>query len=447
VTHRNGTPAPRHRLDTARRYGHESFVVPATRESRCHVGVRLRTGWTAAFVAATLALALSGAPAAEQAAPVLPTPGASTVLRSRLASAPAAEVPLKVPPGFRVGLYAEGLSVPREMVQLASGDVLVVESGAGRVRRLRDRNGDGKAETAQTWVEGLKRPYGIAAHRGYVYVASAASVVRFIVSKYGRAGKPEEVIPLITYEGQELWGHGHWTRDILFSPDGHSLFLSVGSSSNNDDGEPKGRAAILRYDADGKNPRLYATGLRNPVSIAWRPGTDEMWTTVNERDRLGNDLVPDFVTHVQEGGFYGWPYFYIGPHPDPRHAGKHPELAATVIVPDVLIQAHSAALGIAFYQGEKFPAEYRGGLFVGLHGSWNRDPLVGYKVVWIPFRDGKPDGPPRDFLTGFIKDEHSGEVYGRPVAPFVLQDGSLLVSDDEVGRIWRVSWEGTSDSQ
>jgi glucose/arabinose dehydrogenase len=385
--------------------------------------------------------------AAPEALPSLPTPGPSKVLRSRLVRVPAGQVPLQVPPGFRVDLFAEGLSGPREMLVLGTGDVLVVESAAGRVRRLRDRNHDGKVEVSQNWAEGLQRPYGIAAHRGYVYVANATSVVRFLIGKHGRPGKLEKVVPVLTYGGKELGGGGHWTRDILFSSDGLHFFVSVGSHSNNDDGEPAGRAAILRYGADGSNPQLYATGLRNPSAIAWRPGTQEMWTTVNERDRLGNDLVPDYATHVQEGGFYGWPWYYIGAHPDPRHAGKRPELAEKVIVPDVLIDAHSAALGLAFYEGEQFPSEYQGGLFVGLHGSWNRDPLTGYKVVWIPFRDGKPDGAPRDFLTGFIKDPATGEVYGRPVTPYVMLDGSLLVSDDEAGRIWRVSRKAMSDEQ
>jgi glucose/arabinose dehydrogenase len=373
--------------------------------------------------------------------PTLPEPSRSTVLRSTLVKAPAEQVPLVAPPGFRVNLYAEGLSGPREMLMLGTGELLVVESGAGRVRRLRDRKSDGTAEVAQVWADGLERPYGIAAHLGYVYVASASSVSRFLIGKQGRPAKTEKVIPVLEYDGKPLWDRGHWTRDILFSRDGSHFFIAVGSRSNNDDDEPAGRAAILRFDADGKNPRLFATGLRNPTGITFRPGTEELWTTVNERDRLGNDLVPDYVTHVVEGGFYGWPYYYIGAHPDPAHVGKHPELADKVIVPDVLIDSHSAALGLAFYDGEQFPAEYHGGLFVGLHGSWNRDPITGYKVIFIPFKDGKPSGPPRDFLTGFIKDAAKGEVYGRPVTPYVLPDGSLLVSDDEGGRIWRVSAE------
>jgi glucose/arabinose dehydrogenase len=391
---------------------------------------------------AVLALALT-APAApnERPAPALATPGPSKVLHSRLAPVAAERVPLRVPPGFRVHLHAEGLSVPREMASLGPGDLLVVESAAGRVARLQDRDGDGRAEASEVWADGLERPYGIAVQGGFVYVACTNAVVRFPLGERGQAGAREPVVAPLEYDGEEIWQRGHWTRDILFSSDGRHFFVSVGSRSNNDDGEPAGRAAILRYASGGGKPRLYATGLRNPVSIAWRPGTQEMWVTVNERDRLGNDLVPDYVTAVREGGFYGWPYYYIGPNPDPRHAGKRPDLAAKVLVPDVLIQAHSAALGLAFYDADRFPPEYRGNLFVGLHGSWNRDPLVGYKVIAIPFRDGKPAGEARDFLTGFVKDAATGEVYGRPVAPFVAPDGSLLISDDGAGRIWRVAWD------
>jgi glucose/arabinose dehydrogenase len=317
-----------------------------------------------------------------------------------------------------------------------------VESAAGRVRRLADRDGDGRAEISEEWVSGLNRPYGILYRDGFVYVGNTDSVVRFPVGAAEKAGAREDVVARLQFANQDLFGSGHWTRDLLFSRNGDSLFVSVGSRSNNDAGEPAGRAAILRYAADGSNPQLFATGLRNPVSIVWRPGSDEIWTTVNERDGLGNDLVPDYVTAVQAGGFYGWPYYYIGNHPDPRHAGQRPDRADEVIVPDVLIQSHSAPLGLDFYEGTQFPERYRNGLFVGLHGSWNRDPLVGYKVVFIPFRDGEPAGPPEDFLTGFIKSGETGEVYGRPVAPFVAKDGSLLVSDDDGERVWRIEYRG-----
>jgi glucose/arabinose dehydrogenase len=370
----------------------------------------------------------------------LPSPGKSKVLKSQLIKVPAEQVPLQVPDGFRVGLFAEDLTMPREMELLPSGDVLVVESAAGRVRRLADRDGDGRAEISEEWASGLKRPYGIVYDGGFVYVGNTDSVVRFRVDAGEKAGSREDVIERLQFDGEDLFGSGHWTRDVLFSRDGSTLYVSVGSRSNNDAGEPAGRAAILAYTADGSRPRLFATGLRNPVSIALRPGSDDIWTTVNERDGLGNDLVPDYVTRVRPGGFYGWPYYYIGDHPDPRRQGERPDLAGKVIVPDVLIQSHSAPLGLDFYEGSQFPERYRNGLFVGMHGSWNRDPLVGYKVVFIPFRDGGPAGPPEDFLTGFIKSAETGEVLGRPVAPFVAADGSLLVSDDDGGRVWRIEY-------
>lgn len=379
---------------------------------------------------------------AQAVATPLATPGPSEVLRSRLVKVAAADVPLHVPPGFRVGLAAEGLAQPREIAQLPSGELLVVESGAGRVRQMVDRDGDGRIDAARVWMEDLERPYGIAVRDGFVYVADTKSVVRHRVRPDGGAGPRELVVPSLELDGRPIEGKGHWTRDVLFSRDGARMFVSVGSRSNNDD-DPPGRAAILVYENGSGAARIFAHGLRNPVSLALRPGTDELWTTVNERDALGNDLVPDYVTSVRPGGFYGWPFYYIGAHPDPRWAGQHPELAREVITPDVLLQAHSAALGLTFYEAQQFPERYRGGLFVGMHGSWNRRPLTGYRVAFIPFRDGKPAGAAEDFLTGFIKDADSGEVYGRPVTPFVAADGSLLVSDDDGGRIWRVRATGS----
>lgn len=374
----------------------------------------------------------------------LPTPGPSFVLRSQLVDVPAAAVPLRVPPGFRITAWAEGLEMPREMAQLPGGDLLVVESRAGRVQRLADRDGDGRAETRTLWADGLTRPYGILVRAGWVYIANNDSIVRVRIEPDDAAGVREVLVPNLSYDGVALHPAGHWTRDILFSRDGRRMFVSVGSASNNDVGEPAGRAAILVYEAGGK-PNLYATGLRNPVSMALRPGSSEMWVTVNERDRLGNDLVPDYVTSVRPGGFYGWPYYYLGGHPDPRWADTLPGSAPppeSVVVPDVLLPAHGAALGLTFYDAAYFPERYRGGLFVGLHGSWNRAPLAGYAVVFIPFRGDRPSGPPEDFVTGFIKDADTGAVYGRPVAPFVAADGSLLISDDGAGRIWRVTVTG-----
>lgn len=384
----------------------------------------------------------------------LPTPGPVTVLRSTLVRTPAAHVPLRAPDGLRVSLVAEGLTTPREMAQLADGSLLVVESEVGHVRRLVDADGDGHAETLQPWTDGLKRPYGILLRDGWVYIGNNDSVVRIRVDPDGGAGERQVLVPSLELDGTKLYPKGHWTRDVLLSRDGRTLYVAVGSYSNNDDDEPAGRAAILAYDlTPGPSPdapprvgapRIHASGLRNPVSLAWRPGSDELWATVNERDGLGDDLVPDYVTSVRENGFYGWPFFYIGAYPDPRWIGQRPELATQTIVPDVLLQAHVAALGLAFYEATRLPERYRGGLFIGQHGSWNRKPLVGYSVAFVPFAGGKPSGPAEDFVSGFIKDAATGEVYGRPVAPFVARDGALLFSDDLAGRIWRVDL-GTVD--
>lgn len=391
------------------------------------------------MLTALVALSLAATP--------LPTPGPSSVLRSSLVRRPAAEVPLRVADGLRVTVFAEGLSKPREMAQLADGSLLVVESDVGRIRRLFDTDGDGRAGRAEIWAENLNRPYGILLRDGWVWVGNNDSVVRFQVAADGRAGARQVIVPSLELDGVALYPKGHWTRDVLLSRDGRRLFVAVGSASNNDE-EPAGRAAILVYDLTPGStpdaapvagpPRVFASGLRNPVSLAWRPGSDELWTTVNERDGLGDDLVPDFVTSVREGGFYGWPYYYIGAHPDPRWVGARPELAERVIVPDVLLPAHGAALGLAFADGTRLPARWRDGLFVGLHGSWNRKPLAGYQLVFVPFADGRPSGPAQEVVGGFVRDATSGEVYGRPVAPFVAADGGLLFSDDLAGRIWRV---------
>jgi len=239
-------------------------------------------------------------------------------------------------------------------------------------------------------------------------------------------------------------GH-HWTRDIAFSPDGTRLLLAVGSGDNDgEDGMAKEarRADILDYDPDGRDMRIYASGIRNPVTIAFYPGTGELWTTTNERDGLGDNLPPDYVTRVRPGGFYGWPWFYTGGNQDPRHKGEHDELKSKVAVPDVLLQPHSAPLGLAFYTGSQFPQSYRGDAFVALHGSWNRSQLTGYEIALVPVRDGKPTGAYQDFMTGFVAGD--GDVWGRPVGIVVAADGSLLVSDDGSGTIWRIAYDGAS---
>ena len=242
-------------------------------------------------------------------------------------------------------------------------------------------------------------------------------------------------------------GH-HWTRDITFSPDGKRLLLAVGSGDNVGD-DPKAdetrRADILDYDPDGHDMRIYASGIRNPVTIAFYPGSNDLWTTTNERDLLGDNLPPDYVTRVKPGGFYGWPWFYIGGNQDPRHKGEHDELKDKVAVPDVLFQPHSAPLGLAFYTGSQFPAAYRGSAFVAMHGSWNRAQRTGYKLVRIPVENGKPTGAYEDFMTGFVTGD--GAVWGRPVGVVVAKDGSLLLSDDGSGTVWRISYSGDHRAQ
>src|SRR5438034_2093811 len=276
----------------------------------------------------------------------------------------------------------------------------------------------------------------MAFHDGYLYLGRTDSIVRY---KYQPGdtqakGMPEKLVDLPT--------GGHSTRNLIFSRDGKKMYVAVGSRSNKSAGEDPGRAAINEYNPDGTGHRVFASGLRNPVGLALQPGTDTLWTAVNERDTLGDDLVPDYATSVKDGGFYGWPYSYIGSHPDPEHVGKMPELVKRAIVPDVLIPANSAALGIAFYTGTQFPQRYRNGGFVALHGSWNRSTAAGYKVVFFPMTNGKP-GPLEDFMTGFLLKDGSGgtplERWGRPVGVTVARDGSLLISDDGSNRIWKIS--------
>jgi glucose/arabinose dehydrogenase len=282
----------------------------------------------------------------------------------------------------------------------------------------------------------VAQPFGLAFHNGYLYVGNSGSIVRF---KYANGdlkaqGEPEKLVDLPI--------GGHSTRNIVFNRAGTKMYVAVGSESNNTAGEDCRRAAILEFNPDGSGYRIYASGLRNPVGLTLQPGTDIIWTAVNERDNLGDDLVPDYATSVKDGGFYGWPYSYIGQNPDPRYVGAFPELVKRAIVPDVLIPAHSAALGITFYTGTEFPQRYRNGAFVALHGSWNRQVAAGYKVAFFPMTNGRP-GPLEDFLTGFLANDGSGgttiERWGRPVGVTVARDGALLVSDDGGNRIWKIT--------
>jgi glucose/arabinose dehydrogenase len=350
----------------------------------------------------------------------------------------------KAPPGFVVELVANGLDNPRLLRVSPSGDVFVAESRPGRVRVLRLAQGSGKPDI-RIFAEDLYQPFGIAfwppgPNPRYVYVANTDSVVRFPY----RSGDLQPAGPAETIVSGLAQG-GHTTRDVVFSDDGTWMFVSVGSRSNA--GERKiyaswqsdeGRALVLAFTPEGKDRRFYATGLRNCVGMAVQPRTGGLWCSVNERDGLGDDLVPDFVTRVREGAFYGWPWFYIGGNEDPRRAGEQPALRSRVSVPDVLLQPHSASMEMTFYDGGQFPAENRGDVFAAFHGSWNRSRRTGYKVVHIFLRNDQPTGEYEDFLTGFVIND--SDVWGRPVGVAVAQDGSLMVSEDGNGSIWRVSY-------
>ena len=350
----------------------------------------------------------------------------------------------RVPEGFRVGLFATGLTNPRMARVAPNGDLFVVESRADRVRVVRDQDGDGKSDIAETFVEGLKQPFGVNFYPPkeprYIYIANTDSVVRVPYAAGDlKARGPVEVLVDDIAGGGRLRGGGHWTRDLVFSSDGSRMYVSVGSRSNvADDASEARRARIFEFSPDGKEERVYATGIRNAVGLAVHPETGELWASVNERDELGENLVPDYITSVRQGGFYGWPWFYIGGHEDPRHAGKHPELRDRVIVPDVLLQSHSASLGMMFYVGKAFPDAYRGNAFAAQHGSWNRARRTGYKVIRLPMTSGRAVGEYIDFMTGFVTPK--GDVWGRPVAVAEAADGALFVTDDAGGCVWRVAY-------
>ncbi len=353
---------------------------------------------------------------------------------------------LRVPPGFRVELFASGFRNPRYLLAAPNGDLFVTESKANQIRVLRDADGDGKPETNEVFVEkGLNQPFGLAFYPPgpdpqWLYVANTDGVIRFPYRKGDlQARGPAETLGAHLSPGGLLHGGGHWTRDVTFSPDGQKMYVSIGSRSNvSDDAAEADRARIFEFNPDGTGQKVYAWGVRNAVGIKFRPGTDELWMSVNERDELGDGLVPDYLSSVQPGGFYGWPWYYLGAHQDPRHQGKKPELASKTIVPDVLVQSHSASLNLTFYTGEQFPAEYRGDLFAAFHGSWNKKRRTGYKIVRVPFgKDGKARGDYEDFVTGFVTPE--GNVWGRPVGITVAKDGALLFSEDGNNTIWRVS--------
>lgn len=340
---------------------------------------------------------------------------------------------LRLPPRFHIAVFATGLSNPRNLLLLPNGDVMVAETESGRITILRDADGNGTAERTFTFTKDVNEPFGLALRGPWLYVGDTDAVIRFPYrpGDTSATGSPQRLASLPT--------GGHSTRNLIFNRDGSKLFVSVGSSSN-DSIEGPSRAAILEFGPEGKPSRTFASGLRNPVGLALNPTTGALWTSVNERDGLGDDLAPDFITEVTDGGFYGFPYVYAGKHEDPRHRGERPDLVARSLVPSVLIQAHSAPLGMVFYDGAMFPSSYRGSAFVALHGSWNRSRRTGYEVIRVDFRGGKAVGGYDDFVAGWMPDESSGHVWGRPVALLVLRDGSLLIADDGANVIWRVTY-------
>jgi len=382
----------------------------------------------------------------------------------------------KVPAGFTVELYADNVTNGRMMEFASNGDLFVSQPSQNAIMILRDTDKDGKPDARFTFAQGpapaarggapgggggqgaagrggpggpggpaansntaeLNQPFGLAFHDGYLYVGNTNSLVRY---KYTpgdtKASGPAEKL-------RDLVGGGnHFTRNVLFSRDGKKLYVSVGSSNNIDEtgtGNER-RAMIHEYNPDGTSFRVFASGLRNPVGLALQPGTNILWTCVNERDNLGDDTPPEYATSVKDGAFYGWPYSYIGSNVDTRVPQREPDLVKRATVPDVLIPAHSAPIGLTFYTGTQFPQRFRNGLFVALHGSWNRSTTNGAKVIFVPFQAGKP-GAVEDFVTGFVVDEKANSKWGRPAGVTVAPDGSLLLSDDGGNRIWRIKYNG-----
>jgi glucose/arabinose dehydrogenase len=379
---------------------------------------------------------------------VLPPPFHTPSVRkpSKVIGWPKGRMPTPAP-GIEVSLFAENFTNPREAYVLPNGDVLIVEAARewpdrpqkspNRITLFRDTDGDGKYDLRRPFLTGLNMPHGMLVLGDWFYVGNTDAVLRYPY-KTGQSkieGKGQKILDLPV--------GGHFTRNLIADTSGKKIYVAVGSATNVDeqriDEKDPRRAAILEINPDGSGMRVFANGLRNPVGMDWEPQTKTLWTVVNERDLMGDDLVPDFLTSVKAGAFYGWPYSYFGQHEDPRKKGERPDLVARAIAPDYALGSHTAALGLAFYTGKSFPQRYHGGAFIGMRGSWNRSRMVGYKVAFVPFRNGKPAGPLEDILTGFIADEDKFEAYGRPVGVKVLPDGSLLVADDGGGKAWRVA--------
>ena len=412
-----------------------------------------------------LLLSLAVSSAVPASAPDLPPPNATPSVRnfSKAIGWPAGKTPV-APPGFSVSVYARELVNPRNVYVAPNGDIFVAEANtevkgvkrvaakamgyadaqriddsANRITLLRDANHDGVPELKQVFLTQLNQPFGMLVLGGYFYVGNTDGLWRYPykAGDTSISAKGEKILDL------PAGGYNnHWTRNLIARPDGKKLFVTVGSGSNVAEHGLQNevrRANVLEINPDGTGERIYASGLRNPVGLGFAPVTHVLWTAVNERDELGDELVPDYITGLQEGGFYGWPYSYYGAHVDARVKDQAPDLVKRALIPDVPMGAHTASLGLAFNTGTSFPAKYQGGAFVGQHGSWNRSVLSGYQVAFVPFTAGKPAGKPEPFLTGFIANLESRQVYGRPVGVTFLGDGSLLVADDVGNTVWRVS--------
>ena len=345
--------------------------------------------------------------------------------------------PFRLPPGFTVNAFAEDLTNPRWLAVAPNGDVFVAESSADKVTLLRDSGGSGRADLVTTFAGGFRRPHGLAFQGDFLYVADIDGVWKlpWRPDMTKAEGAPVPVTSPGAFGGSET----HWTRTLLFNRDGSRFYVAIGASTNlGEDALP--RASVQSFNADGGDQRTLASGLRNPVGLALFPGTDQVYAVVDERDEMGDGLVPDFLTRLQNGGFYGWPYAYIGRNPQPDFP-QRPDLVDKTLVPDLLFQAHSSPLGLVFYTGTQFPEEYRGDAFVALHGSWNRSDPTGYKVVRVPFKNGQPLGYYETFLSGFwLSGDQRAKVWGRPAGLAVAADGSLLIADDAGNAIWRVSY-------
>jgi glucose/arabinose dehydrogenase len=370
--------------------------------------------------------------------PQLPAPYHTPSANNRPTIVPRPDgVQLRLPSGFTADEYASGFEQPRYMALTPAGQVLLADSvKKGSVYVLLDKDGDHKAEDRRKLIADLDRPFGLAFWKDYLYVAEQTSVKRYKYDATALAlGPGEEVVAMKDFT------QGHWTRTILFDRKGEKFYLAVGSHHDAATGGPEMRAAISRYNPDGSGAEVIATGLRNPIGLAWTAKGDALWAAVQERDFIGDDLVPDYFTQVRAGAFYGWPYAYSGPNEDPRFKGQRTDLVQKTVVPDVFLPSHAAVMDARFYTGKQFPKKYQGGAFLAFHGSSNRTQRVGYSVAFVPFKAGKPSGPVEEFLTGFMLGPDKKEVWGRPVGLLVMPDGSLLVSEDGNKRVWRISYK------